>query len=497
MRYDVVVIGGGIGGLTAGTLLVKKGLRVLILERGSKTGGYVTSFKRGGFKFDATGAFLGGCEEEGEFNRILLQTGAHKHLSFLRIETARNIYPDFSLDLFLRGGFEEYIKGVRDLFPQEKRSIKDYFNLIGNVGEEIAQFEKITWWRKFLFPFFFRHLILYERASLKSILDRYFQNEGIKMVLSTLPSHLPPSRLSFLFTATLITKVLAQGVWYPLGGMEAIPQALEAAFSEGGGELKLETEVERIEVEDGCVKGVFTHEGDFFSTQTVIAAINIRNALVDLLPVEYRKNFFHWVHTLEYSLSSFLVYLGVKMDPASLTFPYFTYLSSCNVEMEYETLSRGEMPDDPTVIILIPTLLDPSLAPKGYHIMRLITPAPYGFRERWGGNDRARYLDIKEEVTNKIIRTVEERCFNGLSSHIVFAEAATPITLERYTANEWGASYGLAPTPRQFGRGRPSNKTPIKGLYLAGHYSRPSHGIVGAALSGRFVAEMMLRNKER
>ncbi len=497
MNYDVIIIGGGIGGLTTGALLVRRGLRVLILERGSRIGGYVTSFKRGALTFDATGAFLGGCEEGGEFYKILVQTGAQRHLRFLRIETARNIYPDFSLELHLRGGFEEYIKGVRELFPQERKALRDYFDLIGKIGGEINRFTGLTWWHKVLFPFYFRHLILYQRASLGRVLDSYFQNEGIKQVLATLPSHLPPSHLSFLFTATLISKVLTQGVWYPQGGMGAIPQALEAAFSEGGGEVQLNTEVERIEVEGGRVKGVLTRRGDFFPARTVVAAINIRRALSDLLPEEYDSKLYDWVHALEYSLSSFLVYLGVEVDLAPLALPYLTYLSSGNTEMEYEQLRRGEMPDDPTVIITIPTLLDSSLAPRGHHVLRLITPAPYGFRNGWGGNDRSLYLEIKDEMTQRLIRTVEARYISGLSAHIKFVEAATPLTLERYTGNERGATYGLAPTPRQFGRGRPANKTPIKGLYLAGHYTRPSHGIVGTAISGSFVAEMISREQGR
>lgn len=491
--YDVVIVGAGIGGLTTGALLVRRGLRVLVLERGDRTGGYVTSFKRGDFTFDATGNFLGGCEEDGEFYKMLVQTGAHRHLRFLRIDTARNIYPDCSLDLHLKGGFEEYIKGVRELFPQERRALRDYFALIGKIGQEITRLEGSIWWRRLLFPVYFWHLILYQRASLGRILDRCFQNEKIKLVLSTLPSHLPPSRLSFLFTATLLTKVLAQGVWYPQGGMEAIPQALEAAISEGGGEVRVETEVKKIEVEGGTVRGVLTRRGDFLQAKTVVAAMNIRRAFVDLLPEEYGEKFYHRVHSLEYSLSSFLVYLGVKMD---LGLPYFTYLSSGSMEMEYQQLCRGQMPDDPTVMITIPTFLDPSLAPQGYHILRLLSAAPYGFRDGWGGNNRSLYHKIKEEVARKLIRTVEIGCIPGLSSHIEFLEAATPITLERYTANERGATYGLAPTPRQFGRGRPSNRTPIKGLYLAGHYSRPSHGIVGAAISGRFVADLIVKEQK-
>jgi phytoene desaturase len=498
MKYDVIIIGGGIAGLTAGTLLARQGLRrVLLLEQGASTGGYVTSFKRGGFTFDATGAFLGGCEPGGEFHQILTRTGALPYLRFLRIEMARNIYPDFTLDLRLRGGFEEYIRGVRELFPEEQGGLRDYFALIRKVGAEISRFEDITWWQMVFFPFYFRHLIKYERASLGEILDRYFHGEKIKQVLSSLPAHLPASRLSFLFTATLISKVLAQGVWYPQGGMGAISQALEAAFKEAGGEVRLKTEVERIAVEGGRVKGVITNTGDFLEADRVVAAINIRQALVDLLPQEQRRRFFRLVHGLEYSLSSFLVYLGVRMDLDKRDLPYFTYLSTGDAQREYEQLMRGEQPDDPTVIVTIPTLLEPALAPPGNHIVRLMTPASYGFGKGWGAHDQSHYLRIKEEAVERLIRMVEERYIPGLSQHCTCMEAATPLTLERYTANERGASYGLAPTPRQIGRGRPANRTPLKGLYLAGHYTRPAHGIVGAAISGRFVADIIGREYRR
>ena len=495
MTYDVIVIGGGMGGLTAGALLARRGLRVLLLEQSARTGGYVTSFTRGPYTFDATGAFLGGCEEEGEFHKILVQTGALQYLRFLSIETAKNIYPDFSLDLHLRGGFEEYIRGVRELFPEERRGLEDYFALIRKIGKEINRFEGITWWQTILFPFFFWHLIRYQRVSLGPILDRYVQGDGIKRVLSTLPAHLPPSRLSLFFTVVLINKVLAQGVWYPHGGMGTVPQALETAFVEAGGKLRLKTEVERIEVKGGTVQGVHTRGGDFLPAQRVVAAINIRRALMELLPEEYRDTFFKVVHALEYSFSSCLVYLGVEMDLDRHDLPYFTYISPGDAQVEYEQLSRGEMPDDPTMIITIPTIIDPSLAPTGHHIVRIMTPASY--HSGWGWNDRDRYLIIKEEIAQRLIRTVENRYIPGLSACIKVIEAATPCTLERYTANEGGATYGLAPTPGQFGMGRPANKTPLRGLYLAGHYTRPSHGIVGAALSGRFVADMISKEQRR
>jgi prolycopene isomerase len=497
MTYDAIIIGGGMGGLTAGALLARRGMRVVLLEQGDRTGGYVTSFKRGPYTFDATGAFLGGCEEGGEFHKLLAQAGALQHLRFLRVEAAKNIYPDFSLDLHLCGGFEEYIRGVRELFPEEQRGLGDYFALIGRIGKEINRFEGLTWWHTMLFPFFFWHLIRYQRVSLGQILDRYFGGDGIKRVLSTLPAHLPPSRLSLFYTAVLITKVLAQGVWYPHGGMGTVPQALEVAFREGGGELRLKTEVERIEVQGGAVRGVYTRRGDFLPAQRVVAAINIRRALMELVPEEYRDRFFKMVNGLEYSLSTCLVYLGVEMELDRSDLPYFTYISPGDAQVEYEHLSRGEMPDDPTMIITIPTLLDSSIAPPGHHIVRIMTPASHTFRNGWGWHDRERYLIIKEEMAQRLIRTVENRYLPGLSARIEVIEAATPCTLERYTANEGGATYGLAPTPSQFGIGRPANRTSLRGLYLAGHYTRPSHGIVGAALSGRFVADMITQGQRR
>lgn len=489
----MIIIGGGIGGLTAAALLANRGRRVLLLEREERTGGYVTSFERDGFCFDATGAFVGGCEEGEEFYEVLVEAGALPYLTFLRIEGARNIYPGFSLDLPLSGGFRGYMEWAKRLFPTEEKGLEAYLTLISRIGSEIALLAAARWWQVLLFPIFFHHLIRYEKATLQSVLNRYFQGAEVKEVLSILPAHLPPSRLSFLFTATLITKALAKGVWYPRGGMEKIPLALEAAIRDAGGEVRVRAEVVRIDVEKGRVRGVLTRGGEFISAPSVVAAVNVKQALGDLLPERERWRFCRLLGRLEYSLSSFLVYLGVNMKIDH--FPYFTYVASEDVEGEYRELQQGRMPERPTVIITIPTLIDPMLAPDGHHIIRLITPAPYEFADRWGGGDKSRYREIKLGLANRLIRLVEERCLSGLGESIKVMEAATPLTLERYTANEAGASYGLAPTPDQIGRGRPANRTAIKGLYLAGHYSRPAHGIVGAALSGRFVADLITKEK--
>ena len=98
------------GGLTAGALLAKTGLKVLLLEKGAQPGGYVVSFRKQGFTFDATGVFVGGCEPGGEFDTLLREVGVQ--LEFKKIDTIRNIYPGFEIAL-QSGGFDHYIEKLQ------------------------------------------------------------------------------------------------------------------------------------------------------------------------------------------------------------------------------------------------------------------------------------------------------------------------------------------------------------------------------------------------
>jgi prolycopene isomerase len=158
---------------------------------------------------------------------------------------------------------------------------------------------------------------------------------------------------------------------------------------------------------------------------------------------------------------------------------------------------RGEVPKNPTTMVSIPTLVDPSLAPTGQHLLKALVTVPYHYQERWGGGDPVKYRHIKEEFSQKILQQLEGKLIPGLRNHVLFYEAATPLTLERYTGNEMGAIYGLASTPQQVGNLRPPHQTSIPGLFQVGHYTRPSHGIVGASLSGFIAARVILKQLRR
>ena len=493
-RWDAIVIGSGMGGLTAAALLAKKGLKTLLLEKEKQVGGYVVSFERGGFTFDATGAFVGGCQEGGEFFQILKEIGAHEEIEFIPIHHIQNIYPGFEVHL-TQGGFHSYMEALLDLFPEEEKGLKAYLSLVKKIGEEVKSYSEITWIRKVLFPFYFWNLIRFHRTSHKAILDRLFRGGEIKMALHTLPATEPPSRLSFLFVATLISKALMEGVFYPKGGMGKISEAMEKSFLRLGGEIHLQTEVYQILIKDGRVEGALTKDEKIFQAPLVISNVN-PNLLVRMLPFEFQKPFTKKIGRLEYSYSCFILYIATDLEVKGMDLPYFTYLRFLSdLEEEDRIFRKGEVPKNPTMMVSIPTLLDPSRAPAGQHILKVLVVVPYRYQEGWGGDDSERYRQIKEEFSQKILQQLESKLVPNLRSHLLFCEAATPLTLKRYTGNECGAMYGLASTPQQIGNLRAPHQTSIPGLFQVGHYTRPSHGIVGASLSGLFAARTILQQR--
>jgi len=288
-----------------------------------------------------------------------------------------------------------------------------------------------------------------------------------------------------------------EGVFYPKGGMGKMTEAMANAFLHAGGELHLQTEVDQIIMKNGRVEGVVTKDGKIFESPLIISNIN-PNLLVKMFPPESQPILLRRTKDLLYSLSCFILYIATDLDLRGMGFPYFTYLRFLHdLEEEHRMLRRGEVPRNPTLIVSIPTLLDPLLAPPGQHLIKVLITVPYGYRERWGGASPEKYPPIKEEFSQQMLQLLELKMIPHLREHLLFYEAATPLTLERYTGNERGAMYGLASIPQQMGPSRPPHRTPIPGLFQVGHYTRPSHGIVGASLSGLFCARSILQQLHR
>jgi len=151
----------------------KKGFKTLLLEKEDQVGGYAVSFKRQGFLFDATGAFVGDVTRVGNFFKILNEIGAREEIEFIPSNHVQNIYPGFEVHL-RPGGFHSYTEALFDLFPREEKGLKTYLSMVKRIGDEIKSYSEITTLKRILFPFYFRNLVRFHRSSHQTILDNLF-----------------------------------------------------------------------------------------------------------------------------------------------------------------------------------------------------------------------------------------------------------------------------------------------------------------------------------
>lgn len=479
-HYDVVVIGAGIGGLSAGALLARAGRSVLVIERHDRPGGYLHGFTRCGFRFDAGVHSVGGCAAAGSFYRRALGMlveclGLKEQVRFLPVDpVARLCFPGLAADL--PQGLIRLQEHLVESFPRERRSLLAFLRLTEGLADEAARAAAGL-------PGEWQWLPYYRHAVLDEVLAEHFQDLRLKAVLAGLWPYLglPPKRLSFLYWALMFTGYLSDGAAYCQGSFQRLADALAETIGACGGEMLYRTAVRSIVLERGRTKGVVTDNGQRIQAPVIVSNADLLSTFQHLLPADQvPRRYLARLRNLEPSLSIFVVYAAVDrswIDPSRHETFYYP-------DFDHERLFLATCSGAPAWFsVTVPTHTDPTLAPEDTHLLLLTTLAPYTLRESWR---------TAKEVYRDRLLAMAERQLPGLRAHLRLVEAGTPRTMERYTLNQLGAAYGWALTPRQIGPARPTVKTPLEGLYLAGHWSAPGGGVYGAALSGISVAQAIL-----
>ena len=496
-KYDAVIIGAGLGGLTCGALLAKSGLKTLIIEQHSIPGGYCTSFKRKGFIFDSAVHFTEGLGEGGRFHQILKDLGVEKEIEVYRLDPLyRVLFGDESFSV--PADLNKYISMLSKKFPKEEKGISDLFKSVKRLQEESEKLPTPLHIRNVLFhPLKYRLILKYYNKTFADMLADFIKDEKLRSIISSgwpYPG-LPPSKLSALQMAGFLYSAHFEGHNYLKGGTQVLANTLVKALRKYGGELQLGTKVTKILIENNTATGVETAKGNKISAKYVVSNADARQTFLSLIGSDkLPSKFMNRLEQMEPSISFLQVFLGVDLNLREkgiieheiICYPSFDH------DYAYNSCMQGKIEEG--FGVCIPTVLDPSLAPENKHVISLICPIPYDFKENWGtenGERGSSYEKLKNEAMHRLIKTAE-RVIPELSEHIVFSEAATPLTLERYTANYKGAAYGWAHTPGQSGLSRLQPNTPIKNLYLAGHWTTPGGGTLTVALSGRNIAKVII-----
>lgn len=475
-KYDVIIIGAGIGGLTCGCYLAKAGLKVLIVEQHYKPGGYCTSFKRKGFTFDATTHYIGSFRENGILRKIYDELGLGTKVEIIRFDPSNVvIFPENKIHIW--NDINATISELQENFKHEAGKINKFFEFIWN-----SEFTSL-------------YLQLKDK-TFKDILNSYFTDHQLKSVLGffLLNIGLPPSKASALAVAVLYREFVLDGGYYPRGGMQAFSNAFAERFKEWGGEIILGEKVEKIIVKNQKVKGVVIDKDNFIPSKIVVSNCDATNTFFQLigkehLPAEFIKK----INSLEISPSAFIVYLGLNKSYSNILKNRCSWWCSLtndlNVEKLFSDLDRQDKPYmEDSFLCFFPSSHDSSFASPDNEVIFLFTPAKMMNDSFW--------LKNRHYLADELIKKAENFIPN-LSDSIVLKETATPATLQRYTLNRNGASYGWASTPLQIDKHTMPPATFIKGLYLAGHWATlriGPGGISTVAYCGELVAKLIIKN---
>jgi phytoene desaturase len=479
--YDAVVIGSGLGGVSAAALLAKHGYKTLVLEQGEGAGGLAHAFKRGEYTFDSAIRVLA----EGEMVEGLLEyLGVLNECKLIHIDHLYRVQFPEGVSLFAPVGLEEFMEAHVRLFPQEEEGIRTFFGLRRQMFLETAQMPMQLDPRQLgsameAAPTLFK----YRTATLQAVLDEHLHDPKLKAIASALWPYMgtEPARLSFFAYAQFIG-VLVDGPYYVQGTFQSLVDAFVTALERNGGELVLKMPVTRVLIEDGRVSGVELEGGRQIKAQLVVSNADARHTFDDLVGLEHvPRAYARRLERLKPSASACVLYGATSHDvmqyePAHETFVYKHW----SHEDTWRDILAGK-PGGMSMSIM--TMLDPDLAPKDEHVIIITAVAPYDIGRSWN--------DYRDEYMDALLAEFEG-VIPDLRKHLSLWIGGTPVDIQRFTRNHEGATYGWELVPSQIGSKRLGHATPIEGLYLSGHWTEEGPASFRVILSGVNTASKIL-----
>lgn len=481
--FDVIVIGSGIGGLVTATQLAAKGAKVLVLERYLIPGGSAGYFEREGYRFDVGASMIFGFGTEGTTNLLTKALDAvNVGVETIPDDVQIHYHLPEGLDLKVHRDYEKFLQELTEHFPHERRGIRKFYDECWKVFNCLNAMELLSLEEpRYLMRVFFQHplaclgLVKYLPQNAGDIARRYINDPQLLQFIDMecyCWSVVPADKTPMINAGMVFSDRHYGGINYPKGGVGEIAQKLVAGLEKAGGQIRYSARVSEILTEQGKAVGVRLATGEEYRAKRVVSNATRWDTFEKLMPSEQMPaSEEKWQQRYQKSPSFLSLHLGVEAK----VFPPGTECHHILLE-EWDKMEEAEG----TIFVSIPTLLDPELAPEGYHIMHTFTPS---WMENWQGLSAKEYEDKKEEAAGRIIERLEA-IFPGLDAGLDYMEVGTARSHRRFLGREDG-TYG--PIPRRKLRGllgMPFNRTAIPGLYCVGDSTFPGQGLNAVAFSG-------------
>jgi phytoene desaturase len=492
----VGVIGGGLAGLAAACTAASRGHEVVLFEANPWLGGKAAVLEEGGFRFDMGPTIL---TLPTVLRRIFAESGRRleDHLDLVPLDPQwRCFFEDksildlcadvqqmkstlerFSTEPADAGRYEEFIARSRRLHDISDRFF--FWRSLGGIGDmmQVKSSFNISTLRDVMAMGMGRSVAQLVRSYVRDgrvaqMIDHFTQYVG------SCPDSSPAVLCGIAHMQT------HEGVWYPMGGIRAIPEALIKLAGELGVRLMTDAKVTRIDHDGGRVTGVTLADGRTIELGAVISNMDAVRTYRELTGGALADRF-ERQRSYEPACSGVVLYLGLKERYPQLLHHNFVF--SRDPHEEFEAIyAKGEPAPDPTAYIAAPAITDPAVAPPGGEALYVLVHTPY-LRERhvWS----AMLPAYRQTILDKLKRTAG---MEDIEDRIVFERTLTPQDIhDRYRVLN-GAIYGLASHGKYIGAFKPANRRKdLTGLYLAGGAAHPGPGVPMVLMSGWIAADSL------
>lgn len=492
----ILIIGAGIGGLSAAIHLAVAGQPVVVLEQNEAVGGKMGEFCADGFRWDTGPSVI---TMRHVFEDLFAAAG-RKLTDYLTLETVdpltRYFYPD-GTRIDLTRDWPQLAAQINEIEP---RDLQGYLTFLAYA----AQLHTITGptfiygqppsWRSFLQASPLDFLKIDPWLTLDQVIRRHVHSPQLRQLLGRFATYVGASPYLAPATLGVIADVeLTGGVWYPRGGIYAIASALRQLAIELGVEIRTNCAVAQITVEAKRATGVMLADGKLLDATAVIANVDVSTVYTKLLPptaaVKAQQAAFE---AIEPSCSGYVLLLGIEGEHPELAHHNIFFAPDYRREFA-DIFQRGIPPRDPTVYVAITSKSDPSHAPPGCENWFVLVNAPAL------GSESARSFDWATEEARYREHVLATLASFGLDirQQIRHSTVRTPVDLAERTGAWRGALYGISSNKALNAFRRPHNRCPhFHGLYFAGGSTHPGGGVPMVTLSGKVAAALLLADLE-
>jgi len=489
-HWDVIVIGSGIGGLVTASQLAAKGAKTLVLERYLIPGGSGGSFRRDGYTFDVGASMIFGFGEHGHTNlltRALADVGQSCDTVPDPVQLEYHL-PD-GLTMQVDRDYDGFIDRMAARFPHEDKGIRAFYDTCWQVfrcldAMPLLSLEDPAYLAKVFFraPLACLGLARWLPFNVGDVARQHISDGELLRLIDMecfCWSVMPADRTPMINAGMVFSDRHAGGINYPKGGVGTIAEKLVDGLKSHGGEIRYRARVTEVIIEGRQAIGVRLADGEeLFARRVVSNATRWDTFAGDGSPATTLVDADHtpareatWRRRYQPSSSFLSLHLGVRADVIPEGFHCHHLLLEDWNELEAE---QG------VIFVSIPSLLDPSLAPEGRHIVHTFTMSEIS---AWSGLSPSQYKAKKEADATRLIQRLEA-ILPGLAEAIELREVGTPRTHRRFLGR-MGGSYGPIPSIRLPGLlPMPFNRTGLNGLYCVGDSCFPGQGLNAVAFSG-------------